>query len=55
MDFEREELWGIRSKALEASKCEGLNPNWKRCYENLADAANYLDAIIARTEMQVDE
>ena len=50
MSFEREELWAIRGKALDQSKIEGLNSQWKRCYENLADAADYLDAMIARTE-----
>ena len=49
MSFEREELWAIRGKALDHSKTEGLNSQWKRCYETLADAADYLDAMIART------
>jgi len=48
--FERQELWEIRTKAVEESLVKGLNTQWKRCYENLADAVDYLDAMIARTE-----
>ncbi len=49
MDFEREELRNIREKAVEqAISCP--NNHWTRAYKQLADAADRLDAMMARCE-----
>jgi len=50
MLFQREELWRIREDALKEANVQGLNLQWKRAFEKLADAADYVDAMIARTE-----
>lgn len=50
----REECQKIRNDAEEAS-CEGISPLWKRAYLRLADAADNLDAMIARTEVTPEE
>jgi len=47
-DFERDELHAITRRALDRSR-DVLNPNWIRAYEDLAHAANVLDAHIARS------
>ena len=49
-NFSREELQDLRSKALVQSEIGGLNTSWKRAYIRFADAADHLDAMIARTE-----
>ena len=49
-NFYREELQEIREKSRMQSQIEGLSASWKRAYERLADAADHLDAMIARTE-----
>jgi len=49
--FNREELIVLRNKAYEASETPHLTRGWRRAYLSLADAANHLDAIIARTEV----
>jgi len=54
MSFERKELWDIRSRADEAANVENLNSHWKRAYLRLSDAANFVDAIIARTIVHGD-
>jgi len=46
-DFEREELQGIREKADINSVC--ANSHWQRAYERLADAADTLDGMMARS------
>jgi len=51
----REHLQGIRDQAHEAAKTWGLNSSWKRVYEDLAHAANTLDAFWARAEVRGDE
>ena len=48
----REELQNIRKEALKISD-EVQNPNWKRAYMSLADSADYVDAIIARTQINI--
>lgn len=48
-NFERSELIGLRERAWLLAVGEGLNPHWKRAYLALADAADHLDAMIART------
>ena len=52
MSFEREELQEIRRRAEESADIEGLNPRWRRAYLQLSDAANLVDAIMARTIVQ---
>jgi hypothetical protein len=48
-DFEREELQDIRDKAVISA--EGVpNNHWQRAYKQLADAADKLDAMMARCE-----
>lgn len=44
----RDELIHLREKAKTASKIKGLAPDWKRAYENLAQATDYVDAMMAR-------
>ena len=48
--FTRKELQHIRETALEESRTSGLNPSWRIVLERLANAADHLDAMIARTE-----
>ena len=48
-DFEREELQAIRDKAVENAE-HVANNHWRRAYKQLADAADKLDAMEARTE-----
>ena len=51
--MEREELQKIRNKATESAKhTESLE--WIYAYTQLAMAADYLDAMIARTEIKGD-
>lgn len=51
MEFEREELQKIRDRAWKESQIEGLNEFWVSACLRLAEAADYLDAMIARTEV----
>lgn len=53
--FEREELQEIRVRAAEHASIVGLNPLWKRAYEDLAFAASVLDAFVARSTTNVEE
>lgn len=48
-NFDRGELWEIETRANYMADGKGLNPTWSRAYRRLADAANILDAFIART------
>lgn len=52
MLFTREELAQIEDKALKEASVNGVNFFWKKAYERLADAANLVDAMIARTVAQ---
>lgn len=47
-DFTQEELQDIRDRATERAE-RLMNPLWKRAYLRLADAADALDAMKART------
>ena len=47
--FTREELQDIRERAVENAEAV-KNNHWKRAYKQLADAADRLDAMEARTE-----
>lgn len=53
--FTREELQAIRRRAEEFAHptvpCPAMCPNWIRAYDRLADSADALDAMIARTEV----
>ena len=46
-DFEREELQELRERADVNSVC--ANSHWQRAYERLADAADTLDGMMARS------
>jgi len=46
--FTREELQDIRDRAND-SLCDNLNSTWARAYIALAEAADHLDAIKARS------
>ena len=48
--FSREELQHIESKALEEANVSGLNPSWRQVLLRLANAADHLDAMLARSE-----
>jgi hypothetical protein len=50
--FTRDELIDIRDRAEEMSRQTSLYPAWSRAYLALADAADCLDAAIARAEAQ---
>jgi len=50
MEFEREELQKLRQRAESVSGNYVISTSWKRAYLRLADAANTLDALIARSE-----
>ena len=50
--FEREELWGLISRARLLG--DGVpNPEWKAAYYRLRDAASTLDAFMARGTIHV--
>lgn len=48
-EFTREELRSIRKKAVDNAEAVPNN-HWQRAYRQLADAADRLDAMEARTE-----
>jgi len=50
--FTREELIDIETRAIKQSKVGYIDPQWKRAYEELAYAANVLDAFMGRSEIQ---
>jgi len=47
--FTRENLREIKSKAGEMAETDGMNKYWKQAYFDLAQAANVLDAMLARS------
>ena len=53
-DFEREELQDMRDRAVGRAETV-TNNHWKRAYKQLADAADRLDAMEARTEERTDD
>ncbi len=48
--FSREELQEIKTRASKLAEVKGTNPSWVRAYLRLADAADGLDANLARSE-----
>ena len=52
---QRNFLIGLRSAAWHMADTPGLNPSWARVYLRLADAANQLDAYLARCEDCAEE
>ncbi len=52
--FEREELWRIEQRANKEASIV-VNPDWKRALEDLAYAANVVDAHIGRSSVGVPE
>ena len=46
--IEREELWAIEQRARRLAEITA-NPHWKRAYQDLAYAANVVDAHIGRS------
>ncbi len=53
--FTREELAVIKVRAVKEVDTPGMSRDWKRAYENLIDAADRLDAMIARSEVSKDD
>ena len=49
--FTREELQHIRDTALEQANAKGQSQSWRQVLLRLANAADHLDAMIARTEV----
>jgi len=47
--FNREELWKLRERAAYFGNIKGTNPDWAKAYQELAYAANVLDAHLARS------
>jgi len=47
--FSRDELQDLRQRALGLAGTTALNKGWERAYLTLADAADCLDAMLART------
>lgn len=54
-DFDRQELQGIRGRASVLGKEVITNALWKRAYLKLADAADCLDAMVARTQEKLED
>lgn len=52
--FSREELQKIKKRAYEFANIEGIDSAWKRVLLRLGDAANELDAFMARCEEKVE-
>jgi hypothetical protein len=52
--FSREELQKVKTRASKLAEVKGTNPSWVRVYLRLADAANELDAYLARSEERKD-
>ncbi|GAG13793.1 unnamed protein product [marine sediment metagenome] len=50
--FSREELQSIVRRARVLIETVGVNPVWKKVYENLELSVSTLDAFIARTELK---
>ena len=51
MTFTRPELIALRDRAQKEALEPGLNPSWAAAIGMLAIAADYLDAMIARTNV----
>ena len=48
--WSRREMQELRELAKNMASVEGTSPDWVRAYLGLADAADRLDAMIARTQ-----
>ena len=48
--FDREELIKFIDRAFSLSLVKGTNPLWKSALRQFASSADYLDAMIARTQ-----
>jgi len=55
MEFQREELQKLRIRAERAAGEYVVSTSWKRAYNALGDAANTLDALIARRDQELKE
>lgn len=53
--YSEDEFRKIRNKAQVQASRGDLNEIWKRAYANLAEAADYLDALCARSNAQSEE
>lgn len=53
--FDQKELIELRDKALDKAKVPGLDLLWKLAYQNLAQAADNLDMIIAKHIIRYDD
>ena len=53
--FTREELQDIRERAIRMVSEKATNIHWAHTYINLANAADHLDAMIARSTERIDE
>jgi len=52
--FTRNQLQDIRNKATDGMNTPNINDLWKRAYEDLAIAADHLDAMWSRCEVRED-
>lgn len=55
MEFKREELQKLRQRADRVAGDYQLSTVWKRAYQALSDAANTLDAMFVRREVELKE
>lgn len=55
MEFKREELQKLRIRADRAAGDYVISTCWKRAFIALSDAANTLDALIARRDQELKE
>ena len=53
--FEREELQHIRDTAYDLANTEGTNPHWRTVLLRLGNAADHLDAMLARIEVKAND
>jgi hypothetical protein len=53
--FTRKELVELRNRAHQESLVYGLNPSWATAYAMIATAADYLDAMIARSTVEAKQ
>jgi hypothetical protein len=52
--FTRNELIDISERAKQEAEIRDLNPFWKYAYQALACAADHLDAMFARSEVELE-
>lgn len=51
--WDRKTLQALRKTADQQAQKKELNPHWKKVFEDLSQAANCLDAFLARTEIGI--